>query len=416
MEVSSPNGPFYVNRDLIKTSLNARKGDTIKITSTGIVDFGGAVLGIGAPKLDANGDFATTPQNYPAPNLRKNSLIIKIGDKWYQGGTGTSFIASTEGSIQLYANDNDPGNNTGAWKVFANVTPASAEWFGPWIRALYHDLLGRPPENENVVQTQVEGLRKGRSPKDVVNQFLTSQEYCYGRAYWMYQHFLDREPEPGAREARGQQFMQGMPFQTMISDFCESPEFKAKHPVPKEFVRFLYYKILGRSQDPEVYDQAGFNHQVAAINSGTATRDIINNFLRSLEYAYVTANEYFVKFLRREHVQDPQSTHVKKIMSGAPLQEEMKDILCSEEYINGSVSRYVDAVVSTPPPVTDPCQPIEKELAGLNNEKSQAQAELLTAPTGAKPALLAQIRELNNEINAKQAELQKCRQGLENVN
>ena len=214
-----------------------------------------------------------------------------------------------------------------------------AEWFGPWIRSLYQDLLGRPPENENVVQAQVDGLRKGRSPKDVVNQFLTSQEYCYARGYWMYKYFLDREPEPGAREARGQQFMQGMPFQTMIVEFCESPEFKMKHPVPKEFVRSLYYKILSRRQDPEVYDQAGFQHQVSAINSGTPTKDIINNFLRSLEYAYITANEYFVKFLRREHTPSPQSSHVIKIMSGAPLQEEIKDIVCSEEYINRAVSR-----------------------------------------------------------------------------
>ena len=81
-ETITPNGPFYVNRNLITTLLNVRSEDIIKITSSGIVDFGGAVLGVGAPKLDANGDSAKTPSNYPAPNLRKNSLIVKIGDKW----------------------------------------------------------------------------------------------------------------------------------------------------------------------------------------------------------------------------------------------------------------------------------------------------------------------------------------------
>lgn len=216
------------------------------------------------------------------------------------------------------------------------------EWFSYWIRSLYHDLLGRPPENENAVQTQVVSLRGGRPPGDVVNQFLTSEEFCYARAYWMYKHFLERDPEPGAREARGHQFMQGYPFQTMIAEFCESPEFKMKHPVPKEFVRFLYYKILSRWQDPELHDSIGFQHQIFAINNGTLTIDIIHNFLRSLEYAYVTANEYFVKFLRRNHEPSPESGHVKKIMNEVPLQEVIKDILCSEEYIIGARSRHTD--------------------------------------------------------------------------
>jgi hypothetical protein len=159
--------------------------------------------------------------------------------------------------------------DTTALSFVALPIPVVIEWFGSWVRSLYHDLLSRPPENENAVQAQVVSLRSGRPPRDVVNQFLTSQEYCFGRSYWMYQYFLDREPEPGAREARGHQFMQGYPFQAMIAEFCESPEFKIKHPAPIEFIRFLYYKILSRQNDPEVNDPGGFQHQIAAINNGT---------------------------------------------------------------------------------------------------------------------------------------------------
>jgi hypothetical protein len=159
--------------------------------------------------------------------------------------------------------------DTTALSFVALPIPVVIEWFGSWVCSLYHDLLSRPPENENAVQAQVVSLRSGRPPRDVVNQFLTSQEYCFGRSYWMYQYFLDREPEPRAREARGHQFMQGYPFQALIAEFCESPEFKIKHPAPIEFIRFLYYKILSRQNDPEVNDPGGFQHQIAAINNGT---------------------------------------------------------------------------------------------------------------------------------------------------
>jgi hypothetical protein len=224
------------------------------------------------------------------------------------------------------------------WSLTTPTPPT--EWFAPWVRSLYLDLLGRSPENENVVQFQVESLRNGRLPRDVVNQFLTSQEYCYARGYWMYKYYLDRDPEPGARESRGNQFMQGYSYQTMISDFCNSPEFKARHPLPKEFVRYLYYKILSRKNDPEVNDAGGFQYHVSAINKGTPTINVINGFIKSLEYAYIMANEYFVKFLRRTHQPSPTSTHVQKITSGTPLQEVIKDILCSQEYINLAKSRH----------------------------------------------------------------------------
>ena len=224
------------------------------------------------------------------------------------------------------------------WNLTTPTPPT--EWFAPWVRSLYLDLLGHSPENENVVLSQVESLRNGRLSRDVINQFLTSQEYCYARGYWMYKHFLDREPELGARESRGNQFMQGYSYQTMISDFCNSPEFKARHPLPKEFMKYLYYKILSRKNDPEVNDAAGFQYHLSSINNGTLTINVISGFLRSLEYAYIMANEYFVKFLRRTHQPSPESSHVKKITSGIPLQEVIKDILCSQEYINLAKNRH----------------------------------------------------------------------------
>lgn len=223
------------------------------------------------------------------------------------------------------------------------------EWFGPWVTSFYNDILGRPPENQYVVE-QVKTLRAGRSTRDVVHQFLTSQELGYAWGVWLYRHYLDREPEPGAAEGRRDQFMQytfvpqpsPLPpltqssFQQVTKDFCNSDEFKFKHPVPKEFIKFLYYKILDRKQDPEVNDPGGFQYWLSKINNGTSTLDIIHGFLSSPEYAYVTANNYFLKYLRIEHPQNPNSGHVKRIMNMDPLQEVIKDIVCSSEYINSA--------------------------------------------------------------------------------
>jgi hypothetical protein len=47
----------------------------VHVVSMRTLDLGGAVLGIGAPKLDVDGDDEPTPSDYPAPNLRKYSLI-----------------------------------------------------------------------------------------------------------------------------------------------------------------------------------------------------------------------------------------------------------------------------------------------------------------------------------------------------
>ena len=91
----------------------------VRIFATGLVDFGGAVLGIGAPILGPDGDNEKTPAGYPDVNLRKNSLIVKIGDSgtWHQGGTNQSFIAETSDNIILRANDADVSDNSRGWTV-----------------------------------------------------------------------------------------------------------------------------------------------------------------------------------------------------------------------------------------------------------------------------------------------------------
>lgn len=142
---SSSHGPFGVcanesPRDALqscvqRTGVRVRAGSRVDISATGKIDLGGAFLGAGAPVLDADGDHWPTPADYPAPGLRKNSLVVRIGTKYYQGGIQKSFVVAEEGDLVLLPNDKDLNDNTGVadaatkqrgWQVTVIVTEPAA--------------------------------------------------------------------------------------------------------------------------------------------------------------------------------------------------------------------------------------------------------------------------------------------------
>jgi hypothetical protein len=110
-------GPFGISNNVISTDLLIHAGWIVRTSSYGSIDFGGAVAGIGAPKLDADGDSSPTPPNYPAPELRKNSLICKVGSLWYQCGTNASFRPFDTGTLTLQPNDAQLEDNSRGWTV-----------------------------------------------------------------------------------------------------------------------------------------------------------------------------------------------------------------------------------------------------------------------------------------------------------
>lgn len=118
-----PLGPFHVLKGERETGINVHAGDHVRVVSSGLIDFGGAFLGQGAPKLDANGDSDTPPADYPEPALRKNSLICRVGPQWYQGGTDTSFTPGHDGELVLRANDRYEEDNSRGWTVTVWVLP-----------------------------------------------------------------------------------------------------------------------------------------------------------------------------------------------------------------------------------------------------------------------------------------------------
>ena len=59
--------------------------------------------------------------NYPAPGLRKNSLILIINGIAYQGGTDSIVLPLGDGDVTLRMNDADEHDNSRGWLVGFNV-------------------------------------------------------------------------------------------------------------------------------------------------------------------------------------------------------------------------------------------------------------------------------------------------------
>ena len=118
-----------VNRR-VPTGLYVQPGERIEIRSTGVIHFGGPFSYLVPTILSADGDNHRTPADYPAPNLRKNSLVLQVmvtSGRWnFQGGVSTSWQVppGVHGELSLLPNDAVPADNTQGWDVvLRHITP-----------------------------------------------------------------------------------------------------------------------------------------------------------------------------------------------------------------------------------------------------------------------------------------------------
>jgi hypothetical protein len=113
-KITDKYGPFYVSGKEVSTGIFANSNDIIITESFGTINFRHR----SGPERDADGEDSRTPDHYPAPHLKKHSLICKVGFKWYQGGKLRFFIPLKDGKIYLRANDDRTSDNTGKFDVF----------------------------------------------------------------------------------------------------------------------------------------------------------------------------------------------------------------------------------------------------------------------------------------------------------
>lgn len=107
---------FEVTGGLVPTWIHVDKGDLVVTISVGEVSFA-----FGGWKFDADGEDKDPGDGHPAPNLRRNSLICKVDDTWYQGGVFRGFKSRTNGFLYLQTNDNWVADNSQEWYVMIAV-------------------------------------------------------------------------------------------------------------------------------------------------------------------------------------------------------------------------------------------------------------------------------------------------------
>jgi hypothetical protein len=97
-----------------------QEGSRLRLTAEGRVKFSRGDLGSG---FDADGYPRAGSSQVYAPGKNENSLVCRIGDKWYQGGVNTEFVAESSGRLVLQANDTKGmlDDNSGQWDVSVEV-------------------------------------------------------------------------------------------------------------------------------------------------------------------------------------------------------------------------------------------------------------------------------------------------------
>jgi hypothetical protein len=203
-----------------------------------------------------------------------------------------------------------------------------------WLRALYADLLGRPPDAGGLAYW-VQQLRSGQSPATVANGFLASSEYCTMIITGLYQQLLDRTPDPGGLAWWVDALKNGTPLRQIILGFCDSPEYQSTNPAPEQFVESLYQRLLGRASDP-----GGKQWWIGALQAGHGTSEVINGFLNSQEYGRNRITGLYQTLLGRQSDAAGLTFWVTSLTGGTPYQQIQLGFLTSAEYRERALTRF----------------------------------------------------------------------------
>lgn len=104
---------------LLHTKIKIRIGEKVVISATGTINVGQWV-GISGPEGKSGGVFGFPISNYNiVPNFRHALLMLKLqdADDWISCGANFEFTATKNGELIFQVNDNDQGNNQGAYEV-----------------------------------------------------------------------------------------------------------------------------------------------------------------------------------------------------------------------------------------------------------------------------------------------------------
>ena len=108
------------NQQWNDTGVDVRKGDRVAFRATGQINFGGAQTQTAGP--DGNGNVHDP--SYPVAAMPAGGLIGKVGNSapFPIGSNSQPIIMPADGRLMLGVNDNEIGDNSGAFSVVVTKT------------------------------------------------------------------------------------------------------------------------------------------------------------------------------------------------------------------------------------------------------------------------------------------------------
>jgi hypothetical protein len=114
-----------------------------------------------------------------------------------------------------------------------------------------------------------------------------------------------------------------------MAHFVLSPEFTGQND-DTQFVRKLYFAVLGRGASPEEID-----FYVGRLQAGTSTRaSVLENFLRSPESIGRVVSSDYAAYLKRQPGTDEVTFWVQRVQGGTTFGSVAIALLGSQEFFN----------------------------------------------------------------------------------
>jgi len=171
---------------------------------------------------------------------------------------------------------------------------AGAAWVGPWLEALYIDLLQRNADQAGIDFWSAR-LSSDMTTHDVATAFATSDEWLGVVVDDLYEDILGRGPDASGRAFWISQLQAGVPAPQVVSSFFASDEyFESVGGTNPQFIDALYQAVLRRASDAR-----GRAFWVTELDNGAPRGLLSTQVFRSYESGGLRVDGLYDKLLRR---------------------------------------------------------------------------------------------------------------------
>jgi SpoIID/LytB domain protein len=222
---------------------------------------GGWTAGGTFPAVEDLGDAtAGNPNHNWSTSIDAGALAARLGTPAITGITITqrNGLGADGGRVLQVAVDTTGGRRTFTGNQFRSSVGLKSDWFSinvrsytastSYVRALYHDLLGRTGASSEV-DAWAGIVAAGADPRSVASTFLTSTEYLRRTVAGVYSGALHRAPDPRGYQSWVGYLQDGETYNDLNVQIYSSPE--SLHVLGGGDVRLwvqgLYQGLLGRS-------------------------------------------------------------------------------------------------------------------------------------------------------------------------